>query len=93
MSGMAHRMGKIDFDNLNAEKGYNPSAAYAQSKLANLFCFHLRLNRQFEAHGLDLMAVSSGLDGDEFAARTHGNSNPHCRTIGADGALPTLRSD
>ena len=38
VSSSAHRMGSgtIEFDNLNAEKGYSASGAYSQSKLANL---------------------------------------------------------
>jgi NAD(P)-dependent dehydrogenase (short-subunit alcohol dehydrogenase family) len=40
-SGM-HRVGKINFDDLQSERGYNSWMAYSQSKLANLmFCFEL----------------------------------------------------
>jgi NAD(P)-dependent dehydrogenase (short-subunit alcohol dehydrogenase family) len=41
VSSLAHRGGKIDFSNLQAERKYNSWAAYQQSKLANLL-FHLR---------------------------------------------------
>lgn len=93
VSSMAHRMGKIDFDNLNAEKGYNPSAAYAQSKLANLL-FSLELNRQFEAHGLDLMAVSAH-PGWTATNLQRGLMATATRIVGQSapmGALPTLRA-
>jgi NAD(P)-dependent dehydrogenase (short-subunit alcohol dehydrogenase family) len=41
-SGM-HRMGKVNFDDLQAERRYNNWLAYGQSKLANLyFCFELQ---------------------------------------------------
>jgi retinol dehydrogenase-13 len=33
---VAHLRGKIDFDDLNSEKKYDPAAAYEQSKLANV---------------------------------------------------------
>jgi NAD(P)-dependent dehydrogenase (short-subunit alcohol dehydrogenase family) len=49
MSSGAHRMGRIRFDDLNAELGYRAWAAYGQSKLANLlFTYELqrRLGRQ-----------------------------------------------
>lgn len=42
VASQAHRPGTIDFDDLSFEKGYNPFAAYAQSKLANiLFTYEL----------------------------------------------------
>ncbi len=41
-SGM-HRIGKVDFDDLQSERRYNNWLAYGQSKLANLyFCFELQ---------------------------------------------------
>lgn len=36
LSSIAHKQGKIDFENLNAEKSYSKINAYAQSKLACL---------------------------------------------------------
>lgn len=36
MSSVAHQRGKIDFDDLNSEKNYDPAKAYEQSKLANV---------------------------------------------------------
>lgn len=36
VSSLMHRWGRLDFDNLNAEKHYSPTAAYGCSKLANL---------------------------------------------------------
>lgn len=60
VSSGAHKMGTktIDFDNLQAEKGYKPWAAYAQSKLANLL-FTLQLNKYFVGNGVDALASSS----------------------------------
>ena len=43
----AHFFGNIDFDNLDASRGYRPTAAYAQSKLANLL-FTFELNRRLQ---------------------------------------------
>jgi NAD(P)-dependent dehydrogenase (short-subunit alcohol dehydrogenase family) len=43
VSSIAHRHGKIDFDNLQAEHSYRSWPAYQQSKLANLlFTFELQ---------------------------------------------------
>jgi NAD(P)-dependent dehydrogenase (short-subunit alcohol dehydrogenase family) len=58
VSSGGHRFGEIDFDNLNGEKGYNPQAAYAQSKLANLL-FTYELQRRFEDSGVDTIAVAA----------------------------------
>ncbi|MGW4458827.1 oxidoreductase [Streptomyces albidoflavus] len=58
VSSLAHRMGRIDFDNLNAERGYGSWPAYGRSKLANLL-FTAELARRARAAGLDLTAVSA----------------------------------
>jgi len=50
VSSFAHRYGKIDFDDLNAERRYGRWSAYCQSKLANLL-FTLELQRRLEAAG------------------------------------------
>ncbi|KAG1678818.1 Retinol dehydrogenase 11 [Nymphon striatum] len=36
VSSLAHKYGKINFDDLNMEKGYSAGKAYSQSKLANI---------------------------------------------------------
>lgn len=42
VSSVAHMSGRIDFDNLNGERGFDAYHAYANSKLANaLFAFEL----------------------------------------------------
>jgi len=58
VSSGGHRFGKIDFNNLNAEKGYDRQRAYAQSKLANLL-FTYELQRKFAEAGADAFAVAA----------------------------------
>jgi len=58
VSSWGHHFGAIDFDNLNAEKGYNPDRAYAQSKLANLLFTH-ELQRRFESAGVEALAAAA----------------------------------
>ncbi len=58
VSSVAHKFGKIDFDNLNAEKRYNKIAAYGQSKLANLL-FTYELARWVDAKGLPITVAAS----------------------------------
>ena len=48
VSSIAHRLGKINFDDLMFEKRYSASLAYGQSKLANLM-FALELDRRLRA--------------------------------------------
>lgn len=58
VSSLAHKQGRMDFENLlffNA-KGYSPWKAYSRSKLANLL-FSLELQRFFESSGMDSLAV------------------------------------
>ena len=51
VSSLAHRRGKMNFDDLDFEaRGYKPVAAYGQSKLANLL-FTFELTRRLEQRG------------------------------------------
>lgn len=58
VSSLTHRMAALDFDNLNAEKGYRRMAAYGRSKLANLL-FTFELQRRLERTGSRVLAVAS----------------------------------
>jgi NAD(P)-dependent dehydrogenase (short-subunit alcohol dehydrogenase family) len=58
VSSGAHRMGKIDFDDLQGERGYRRWARYGQSKLANLL-FARELQRRAEDAGLPLRSVAA----------------------------------
>lgn len=55
-SSLAHQRGNIQWDDLNAEKGYNRSARYSDSKLANLL--HVaELDRRLRAVGSPVKAI------------------------------------
>jgi NAD(P)-dependent dehydrogenase (short-subunit alcohol dehydrogenase family) len=45
IASIAHKGGLLDFDDLNAQRSYNPRKAYQQSKLANLV-FGIELDRR-----------------------------------------------
>lgn len=51
VSSIAHRGGKIRFDDLQWERAYKPWPAYRMSKLANLL-FGMELERRFELAGV-----------------------------------------
>lgn len=58
MSSMAHKSGKVDFDDLHREKKYKKMETYGQSKVANLF-FTYELQRKLEAIGSKTIAVAA----------------------------------
>ncbi len=93
VSSMAHKMGQIDFDNLNAEQSYSKSGAYGLSKLANLL-FTYELQRRFEAAGVDAIAVAAhpGWTATNLQAHTwfFRMLNPLLAQSPEMGALPTL---
>ncbi|WP_113625497.1 oxidoreductase [Pectobacterium peruviense] len=55
-SSIAHKGGKIDWDDLNAERRYSRMSRYAASKLANAL-FFFELDRRLKASGSPVIAV------------------------------------
>ena len=103
VSSGVHRMGSIDFDDLQSETDYRKWSAYAQSKLANLL-FALELHRRASAAGADLrsIAVHPGyaatnlqsvgpeMSGDRVGRILIGLANRLVAQSAAAGAWPTL---
>lgn len=58
LSSMAHRNGKIDFDNLKLEKPFEKFREYGQSKVADLI-FAIELQRRIDANGLNVVSVAA----------------------------------
>jgi NAD(P)-dependent dehydrogenase (short-subunit alcohol dehydrogenase family) len=58
VSSGAHKMGKVDFGDLQGERRYRKWTAYGQSKLANLL-FAFELGRRAAAAGLELTSVAA----------------------------------
>jgi len=56
VSSIGHRMGTINFDDLMSESSYDPLAAYAQSKLANLL-YAFELQRRLAERGSSVAAI------------------------------------
>jgi NAD(P)-dependent dehydrogenase (short-subunit alcohol dehydrogenase family) len=100
LSSLAHRMGRIDFDDLEGAKSYSPQNAYNQSKLAMLM-FALELQRRSDAAGWGLMsnAAHPGYALTDLMTNGPGNKGwvawaarllrPMSHSAAA-GALPTL---
>jgi NAD(P)-dependent dehydrogenase (short-subunit alcohol dehydrogenase family) len=101
VSSLAHRGGKIDFNNLQAEQKYKSWPAYQQSKLANLL-FTFELQRRSDAYGWRLLsnAAHPGFARTDLIPNGPGTSGVKGLMIGlvlsimsqsaAAGALPTL---
>jgi NAD(P)-dependent dehydrogenase (short-subunit alcohol dehydrogenase family) len=65
VSSDAHASGKIEFDNLQGERGYSPRA-YDNSKLANIL-FTTELARRLEGTGVTVNALHPGFVATGFA--------------------------
>jgi NAD(P)-dependent dehydrogenase (short-subunit alcohol dehydrogenase family) len=65
VSSNAHTSGKIEFDNLQGERGYSPRA-YDNSKLANIL-FTMELARRLEGTGVTVNALHPGFVATGFA--------------------------
>lgn len=105
VSSLAHRGGRIHFDDLQLESGYTPWKAYCQSKLATLI-FALELESRARAQGWELMSNAAhpgfARTGLQSAGPQMGRSGPgllqrFARVLepflshsAAEGALPTL---
>ena len=97
-SSMAHRNGRIDFDDINAEESYSRWGRYAMSKLANLLHMY-ELDRRLRASGSPIMAVAChpGVADTELARNFPGFLVSLVRPVSslfmnsaAQGAWPTL---
>jgi NAD(P)-dependent dehydrogenase (short-subunit alcohol dehydrogenase family) len=101
LSSLAHRTGKIDFDDLQGERLYRPWKAYTQSKLAMLM-FALELQRHSDTGGWGLMSnaahpgfartelIPNGPGGGGLMGLVSGLLFPFASHSAAAGALPTL---
>jgi len=93
VSSIAHYMGRIDFADLNWEKGYRAQAAYGQSKIANLL-FTYELQRRLAAAGKNTIAVAAHPGWTETNLQEHAKGVKFLNRFLAQeplmGALPTL---
>jgi NAD(P)-dependent dehydrogenase (short-subunit alcohol dehydrogenase family) len=102
-SSQAHRIGRMHWDDLQWEHGYQRWSAYGQSKLANLL-FTLELDRQARAAGSPLVATAAHpgwsathlqeagpkMQGNKLMASTMRVANTVIAQSDTMGALPQL---
>jgi len=103
IASIAHKRGRLNFDDLQSTKSYRPMRAYQQSKLANLM-FTFELDRRLRAANSRVMSVAAHPGVAETNLFRVGDYSPIEKTarnlvghaIGillntdAEGALPTL---
>lgn len=77
VSSIAARMGRIDFENLQAEQTYKSGPAYAQSKLACLM-FAQELNKRSQAGGWGISSIAAhpGVSRTELLHNAPGRGSP-----------------
>ena len=101
VASLAHRNGKIEFDNLQSERSYIPWDAYGASKLANiLFAKELDRRARLAPSKLVSLAVHPGVSTTNIFANGPGANNlkafavkllaPIMMQNDEAGALPTL---
>lgn len=101
VASLAHRNGKIEFDNLQSERSYIPWDAYGASKLANILFANTLDRRARLAHSkLISLAVHPGVSTTNIFANGPGTNNlkalvvrllaPIMMQNDEAGALPTL---
>jgi hypothetical protein len=103
LSSTAHKFGRMNFDDLQSERGYRRWRAYGQSKLANLL-FAYELERRLVASGSDTISLACHpgyaatnlqlagprMDESSFMERASEWANGVFGQSAAMGALPTL---
>ncbi|WP_110643180.1 oxidoreductase [Salinicola sp. CPA57] len=103
LSSLAHRSGRIAFDDLDGGKHYDPWHAYRQSKLAMLL-FAQALQKQSDQHGWDILSVAAhpglsrtalfdaGVKSRALIGQAFKLVMPLISQSAAEGARPTLHA-
>lgn len=96
LSSVAHRLGEVNFDDVNFEGHYDPMTAYAQSKTANLWTAN-EIERRYGYQGIHAWSVhpgavqtellrhlsseeQSGFTGDEYLMKAFKNAEQGAAT-------------
>jgi NAD(P)-dependent dehydrogenase (short-subunit alcohol dehydrogenase family) len=102
IASIAHKRGRLNFDDLQSTKSYSPMRAYQQSKLANLM-LAFELHRRLHARSIPIMSIAAhpGVANTQLFQRSDYSAAERSvrRAVGlvidvflnsdAEGALPT----
>jgi NAD(P)-dependent dehydrogenase (short-subunit alcohol dehydrogenase family) len=91
VTSFGHKVGRMNFDDLQWERSYRKWLAYGRSKLANLL-FIFELDRRARAAGSSIVATVAhpGYANTNLQAATSFQWSNFMAQSAADGALPTL---
>jgi NAD(P)-dependent dehydrogenase (short-subunit alcohol dehydrogenase family) len=103
IASIAHKRGRLNFDDLQSTRNYGPMRAYQQSKLANVM-FTFELDRRLRATGSRVMSLAAHpgvartnlFQAGDYSSIEKATRNLVGHAIGillntdAEGALPTL---
>jgi len=103
IASIAHKRGRLDFDDLQSTRSYSPMKAYQQSKLANVM-FAFELTRRLRAANSRVMSIAAHpgvantnlFQAGDYSSFERSVRNLVGHAIGiflnsdAEGALPTL---
>ena len=103
LASIAHKRGRLNFDDLQSTKSYSPMGAYQQSKLADLM-FAFELDRRLRAAASPVMSIAAHPGVAQTNLFEKGDHSPIQKTLrkvvsraigiilntDAEGALPTL---
>ncbi len=68
IGSVAHKAGRIDFEDLGMQKGYSAAKAYSRAKLCNML-FTKELSRRLEGTGITVNCVHPGAVASNIGAR------------------------
>ncbi|WP_233859361.1 oxidoreductase [Paraburkholderia sp. HD33-4] len=90
LASIAHKTGRLDFDDLQATRRYGPMIAYRQSKLANLM-LAFELNRRLRAARSRVLSVAAhpGVASTNLFRAEHFSASPLLRSA-LGGLIDTL---
>lgn len=98
LSSVAHWVGRIDFDDLNAEKGYAKWRAYSQSKLADLMIAY-EMQRRLQRSGTSAISLASHPGGTKSDLSRNSGSVKFIEAVAGlflqtteQGAMPSVRA-
>ncbi|XP_020293249.1 retinol dehydrogenase 13-like [Pseudomyrmex gracilis] len=91
LSSTAHRRGKINTEDLNLNKDYDPGSAYAQSKLANIL-FTRELANRLRGTGVTVNAVHPGIVDTEITRHMWVFNNGFIRILLTPFIWPFIRA-
>ena len=75
VTSMVHSWASIDFDDLQSERGYDPSDVYSMTKLANIL-FTVHLDKELQGSGVTVNSLHPGIINTKLYKNFMGSGGP-----------------